>query len=79
MVYSRPHCWLQVCECLQAYSGLLGGVAYRSPGELAREMEDKAHSLNMAALANRRATMQLCNQLSAGKWGKLSLKVGCKN
>ena len=58
----------QVCECLQRYARLLGGVAYCSEGEVARLLEEESHSLNTSALANRRSAAQLCTQLAAGLW-----------
>lgn len=57
---------LQVCECLQRFSGLLGSIAYCSPGELGSVMEEKAHALNMASLSNRQSAVRLCAQLAAG-------------
>lgn len=63
----------QVSDCLKNYSGLLGGVAYHSPGELAGLLEDKAHSVNMASLTNRQSASRLCAQLTAGQgvWSRL--------
>ena len=52
---------------------MLGGVAYRSPGELAGLMEGKAHAVNMASLANRQSAARLCLQLTAGQWVESTL------
>ena len=61
----------QARECLHTYSDMLGGVAYCSAGELAGILQEKAHSLNMASLANRRSAAQLCSHLAAGEGGEL--------
>ena len=43
------------------------GVAFLSAGELERAAEEKAHSVNMAVVGNRRAAARLCAELSSGE------------
>lgn len=70
---------------LERYHWLLVGVAFLSAGQLERAVEERAHSVNMAVVGNRRAAARLCAELSCGEWPALvvtlhlcvALVVGC--
>lgn len=52
---------------LERYHRLLVSVAFLSAGQLERAVEERAHSVNMAVVGNRRAAARLCAELSCGE------------
>jgi hypothetical protein len=56
-----------VLEVLKSYAHQLVVIAYLLPPDVHRLIEEEAHAVNMAVIANRRSYTQLCLHLMTGE------------